>query len=279
MELIKMNLEIPYEKAGLAAPKQPAELTCYLQQPQNIPSPRTAVIICPGGGYCYTSARESESVAMQYLAAGMQAFVLHYNCAPSVFPGSLLELAQSVAIVRSHASQWNIDPGRILVSGFSAGGHLAASLGCFWNREFVYGPLGLKADDIRPDGNILGYPVITSGEYAHRGSFDTLCCGLDQDKYLALTSLENQAGVQNPPTFIWHTNEDTAVPVENSFLYVAALRRAKVPVEFHMYAHGWHGLSLANEETRCEPDRPMPKVQSWMELSITWIRDLGNSYL
>ena len=278
MELIKMNLEIPYEKAGIKTPEGAARLDCYLQQPQNIPVPRPAVIVCPGGGYRYTSTRESESIAMQYLAAGMQAFVLYYHCAPAVFPCALLELAKSVSIVRSHAAEWNIDPDKILVVGFSAGGHLAASIGCFWNQEFVYGPLGLTAEDIRPNGNILGYPVITSGEFAHRGSFDMLCAGLDQEKYLALTSLENQAGSQNPPTFIWHTNEDQAVPVENSFLYVSALRKAKVPVEFHMYAHGWHGLSLANDETKCEKDRAVPKVQSWMELSIIWIKDLGNVY-
>lgn len=278
MELIKMNLEIPYEKAGIKTPEGAARLDCYLQQPQNIPVPRPAVIVCPGGGYRYTSTRESESIAMQYLAAGMQAFVLYYHCAPAVFPCALLELAKSVSIVRSHAAEWNIDPDKILVVGFSAGGHLAASIGCFWNQEFVYGPLGLTAEDIRPNGNILGYPVITSGEFAHRGSFDMLCAGLDQEKYLALTSLENQAGPQNPPTFIWHTNEDQAVPVENSFLYTSALRKAKVPVEFHMYAHGWHGLSLANDETKCEKDRTEPKVQSWMELSIIWIKDLGNVY-
>ena len=163
-------------------------------------------------------------------------------------------------------------------SRYSAGGHLAASLGCFWNQSFVYEPLGLLAEDIRPNGNILCYPVITSGEFAHRGSFNELCRGLDQEKYLKLTSLEKQAGTQNPPTFIWHTNEDQAVPVENSFLYTAALRKAKVSVEFHMYAHGWHGLSLANEETKCDKDGELPKVQSWMGLSITWIKDLGREY-
>ena len=134
MELIKLNLEIPYEKAGAEKPKSAAQLVCYLQQPQNMPVPRPAVVICPGGGYRYTSSRESESIAMQYLAAGMQAFVLYYNCAPAVFPCALLELAKSVSIVRSHAAEWNIDPEKILVAGFSAGGHLAASLGCFWNQ-------------------------------------------------------------------------------------------------------------------------------------------------
>ena len=278
MELIKINLEIPYEKAGTTTPEGTAQLVCYLQQPQNIPVPRPAVIICPGGAYCYTSPREAEPIAMQYLAAGMQAFVLYYNCAPAVFPCALLELAKSVSIVRSNAAKWNIDQNKILVAGFSAGGHLAASIGCFWNQKFVYEPLGLTAEDIRPDGNILAYPVITSGEFAHRGSFDALCNGLDQEKYLALTSLENQAGTQNPPTFVWHTNEDQAVPVENAFLYIAALRKAKIPVEFHMYAHGEHGLSLANEETRSSKNRALAKVESWMELSIIWIRDLENEY-
>ena len=127
MELIKLNLEIPYEKAGAEKPESAAQLVCYLQQPQNMPVPRPAVVICPGGGYRYTSSRESESIAMQYLAAGMQAFVLYYNCAPAVFPCALLELAKSVSIVRSHAAEWNIDPEKILVAGFSAGGHLAAS--------------------------------------------------------------------------------------------------------------------------------------------------------
>ena len=136
MELIKLNLEIPYEKAGAEKPESAAQLVCYLQQPQNMPVPRPAVVICPGGGYRYTSSRESESIAMQYLAAGMQAFVLYYNCAPAVFPCALLELAKSVSIVRSHAAEWNIDPEKILVAGFSAGGHLAASLGCFWNQSW-----------------------------------------------------------------------------------------------------------------------------------------------
>lgn len=129
-------------------------------------------------------------------------------------------------------------------------------------QSFVYEPLGLLAEDIRPNGNILCYPVITSGEFAHRGSFNELCRDLIRKNILSSTSLEKQAGTQNPPTFIWHTNEDQAVPVENSFLYTAALRKAKVSVEFHMYAHGWHGLSLANEETKCDKDGELPKVQS-----------------
>ena len=278
MKYFTYELTIPYETAGLEPPQKPASIDCYLQQPQAIVKKRPAVIVCPGGGYCYTSSREGEPIALSYLAAGMQAFVLNYSCAPAVFPCALLELAGSIAYVRENAQDWNIDPERIFVIGFSAGGHLAASIGCFWNRAFVYGPLGVTPEQIRPNGNLLAYPVITSGEYAHRGSFEALCRGLDQEKYLELTSLELQAGEENPPTFIWHTNEDQAVPVENSFLYTAALRKAGVPVELHIYSHGWHGLSLANEETACEQGRSLPKVQSWMELSVTWIRDFGHVY-
>lgn len=269
-----IKLEIPYEKAGRTKGEYQPKLATMIQAPQYLPVPRPAVIVCPGGAYSYTSSREAECVALQYAAAGFQAFVLYYSCEPAVFPMALLELAEAVFVVRSRAKEWGIDPNKITVAGFSAGGHLAASLGCFWNREFVYGPLGLKPDDIRPDGNILGYPVITSGEFAHRGSFDNLIRGLDQKTYLELTSLELQATADNPPTFIWHTNEDAAVPPENSFLYVSALRRAGVTVEFHLFPRGNHGLSLANEETKVDPEEKLPHVQQWFPLSVQWVKDL-----
>ncbi len=268
-----INLQIPYEKAGRTETGYQPRLEVMIQAPQYVKKPRPAVVICPGGGYSFTSSREAECIAMQYLAAGFQTFILYYSCRPAVFPSALMELAQSVAIVRERAAEWNIDSKRIAVAGFSAGGHLAASLGCFWNQEFVYGPLGLKPEDIRPSGNILCYPVITSGEFAHRGSFDNLLNGLDQDYYLEFVSLENQVTKENPPTFLWHTYEDNAVPVENSLMYAMALRKAGVSAEMHIYPHGAHGLSLANDETRTGSE-VMPPVQSWMPLSIQWMKGI-----
>ena len=111
------------------------------------------MIICSGGGYSHLSDREDQPVAMEYLAAGFQVFCLHYSVAPDVFPRSLMELAMTVHLIRAHSEEWKVDPKRVVASGFSAGGHLACSLGAFYNQEFLYGPLGLTPDEIRPDGH------------------------------------------------------------------------------------------------------------------------------
>ena len=140
---------------------------------------RPLILVCPGGGYNHTSDREAEIVAMQFNAMGYHTAVLRYSCAPAVFPTALLELTKAVAFLREHAGEYCIDPERIAVLGFSAAGHLAASLGVYWNTEWFAqireeNGVNLTAEQIRPDGLVLAYPVITSGEFAHRGSFDDL---------------------------------------------------------------------------------------------------------
>ena len=270
----KIKLNVPYENAGIQKQPYQPELHTYLLEPAHVPMKRPAVIVCPGGGYGFTSPREGEPVAIQYNAAGYQAFVLWYSVAPDVWPVALLELAYSVAYVRSHAEEWGIDPDRIIVEGFSAGGHLAASLATFWNQEFVWKPLGFTKDMVKPNGAILAYPVITSGEYAHRGSFENLL-GERYEELLDYVSLEKQAGSQNPPAFIWHTYSDQAVPVENSLFFMEALRKAKVPAELHIFPEGHHGLSLANRETASSlEEKEYTAVQPWMKLSCTWIQGL-----
>ena len=140
---------------------------------------RPLVLVCPGGGYEFTSDREAEIVALQFNAMGYHTAVLRYSCTPAVFPTAVLELSKAVAYFREHAGEYCIDPERIAVLGFSAGGHLAASLSVFWNTEWFAkirkeNGVDLTAQQIRPDGLILAYPVITSGEHAHRDSFDKL---------------------------------------------------------------------------------------------------------
>ena len=184
----------------------PADLTAYILEPVDgiLDKKRPAVLLCPGGGYRTLSTREDQPIAMKYLAAGFHVFVLHYSLAPDVFPRALMELALAMKVIREHGDEWNVDVDRIAVSGFSAGGHLACCLGVFWDREWLYGALGVKPEMIRPDGMILCYPVITSGEYCHKGSFECLMgaeASKKDEKLRRLLSLEYQVGPQVPKTF------------------------------------------------------------------------------
>ena len=173
------NLPLPQDCGSEFTQKGSANYTAWLlgTQEEREKKKRKAVIICPGGGYGHLSAREDEPIARQYLAMGCHVFVLHYSLAPARFPTALLELALLVSTVREHAQEWGIDPAGIVVSGFSAGGHLACSLGVHWNKSWLSEPLGLKAEQIRPDGMILCYPVVTAGEWGHKGSTERLLWG------------------------------------------------------------------------------------------------------
>ncbi|MCI9277212.1 alpha/beta hydrolase [bacterium D16-50] len=267
---IRMEGSMPY-----------AELTVYLHEHyQEIAvETRPLVLVCPGGAYAYTSEREADPLAAQFLAMGYHAAVLRYSCAPAVYPTALTELAYSLALIRRNGEDWYVNPEQIIVLGCSAGGHLAASMGVFWKEEFLAGALGIRKEEqklIRPDGMILCYPVITSGEFAHRGSFQNLL-GARQEELSAKMSLENQVDKDTPPAFIWHTYEDGAVPVENSLLFVTALRRAGVPAEFHMYPKGSHGLALANRLTQNQDgNAAQPECTSWVGLAHTWIEHWYN---
>lgn len=238
---------------------------------------RPLVLICPGGGYTRTSDREAEPVALKFLAMGYHVAVLRYSCSPAKYPTALLELASSMALIRGSAEEWHIDPDRIIVQGCSAGGHLAASLGMFWDEDFLAEGIGLEGPDhelLRPNGMMLCYPVITSGEFAHRGSFENLL-GDRQTELGEKMSLEKQVSSKTPPTFIWHTFTDQAVPVENSLLLVSALRKAGVSTEFHMYPRGEHGLALADRLTQTNDGRAVQEeCSSWIELAHIWTEKL-----
>ena len=253
-----------------------ARLDIFIQDPSDeiAVKKRPMIVICPGGGYEYTSAREAEPIAFRFMAEGYNCSILYYSCAPARYPVSLLELAESVRYIRKNASKWHVDKNSLVVMGFSAGAHLAASLGCFWKSPEILKGIGLTGDPkiIRPDGQILCYPVITSGSYAHKGSFDNLC-GSNKTLRKKL-SLENAVNADTPPAFIWHTYTDESVPVENSLMFVNALRRNNIPTEFHMYASGGHGLSLSKDITLSMRGTEMvPAVSSWTDLVSVWLAD------
>ncbi len=236
---------------------------------------RPAVIICPGGCYARRSVREGEPAALRFLARGMQAFVLQYST-PARFPCALAELGAAVALIRKRAAEWHIDPGNIYLCGFSAGGHLCASLGTLHDRAFLRdllgGKLGLPEGSWRPDGMILAYPVISSGPYGHRESFEMLLGPDPGQDLLDLVSLEKQVTEQTAPAFVWHTGEDETVPVENAMLFAMALRRAGIPLELHIYEKGEHGLALCDEVTGNTSSRMQPDVAGWLELAVRWIK-------
>ena len=173
-----------------------AHLVTYIQEYSDAMAinDRPLILLCPGGGYTRTSDREAEPMALKFLAMGYHAAVLRYSCAPAEYPTSLKELAYSIKFLREHAKEWHIDPHKIVVEGCSAGGHLAASLGVFWDEDFLAESQGLSASEhelLRPDGLLLCYPVITSGEFAHRGSFENLL-GSRQEELGEKLSLEKQ---------------------------------------------------------------------------------------
>lgn len=221
---------------------------------------RGAVLIIPGGGYAYTSPREAEPIALQFNAAGYHAFVLDYSVSPIKHPQPLLDASRAICIIRENANKWNVNPEKIAICGFSAGGHLAASLGVYWHKEYLGNVTGVEIGLNRPNVMILAYPVITSGQYAHRGSFINLLGEDASPELLYEMSLEHHISEKTPPAFIWHTFEDQAVPVENSLLFAQGLRNKNIPFELHIYPEGGHGLSLATEETATSPAQVVPHV-------------------
>lgn len=236
---------------------------------------RPMILICPGGGYHMTSYREGEPLAMHFLSRGYHACVLRYSVTPAQFPTQILEVGQAMKIFHEYAREWNIDTKRIFIQGSSAGGHLAASFGIFWNQEFMAARVDTEKENLRPAGIMLSYPVITSDiRYAHMDSFRNLL-GDKFETSLEQMSLENQVTHTMPPTFLWHTAEDETVPVENSLLMAMALRRAKVAVELHIFPKGEHGLSLATSLVEREDGSGVQlDCACWTELADAWMERL-----
>lgn len=237
---------------------------------------RPCVVICPGGGYGHVSDREGEFLALGFNARGINAVVIRYSVAPARYPVALLELAKGVKYIREHSEEFEIDPNRILVQGSSAGAHLAASFAIFTMQDEFISMVSEEIDiedskDIKVNGIMLSYPVITSGEYAHRGSFECLL-GEKYDELVDIMSLENQKLEGLPPVFLWHTYADNTVPVENSILFMLALRKAKVPFESHIYPMGSHGLALGNELTTSKEGKELvPYVSSWFGMACEFV--------
>ena len=239
---------------------------------------RPAILILPGGGYAWCSRREADPVAMQFLQAGYNVFTLYYTCrsdesVPALRWQPLIDAAGAILHIRRNAEQFGTDPAKIAICGFSAGGHLAASTAILWDAEPVRTALGIHGTEARPDAVVLGYPVITAGEYRHDGSIVNLC-GDDAD-LRATMSLENQIRDGLPPFFVWHTVEDPSVPVQNSLMLAGALTAHKVPLELHLFAHDGHGTSTCTREVNA----PNKHNSAWVALCTDWLAETFDFHL
>lgn len=243
---------------------------------KNNDGPRPLVVICPGGAYFSVCENwEGERIAMAYVAAGFHAVVLNYTTkCHGIHPYPIKELATTISYCRCMADEWQIAPDQIAVCGFSAGGHLAASISTLWNCSEIFSEEEIKSESHKPNASVLCYPVITSGEFAHKDSIINLI-GTNDESSLnwGLMSLENQVNACTPPAFLWHTVEDTAVPVENSMLYASALRKNNISFELHIYPKGAHGLSLATHGI-ARSKSVFPRDYNWHKLSVDWLYDV-----
>ncbi len=223
--------------------------TITIYRPAAESSKRTAVVICPGGGYGGLAMdHEGKQVAEWLNSFGITGVVVNYRHRGKGYgyPAPLDDAQRAMRIVRSNAGLWEIDTNKIGVLGFSAGGHLASTITTLFDRE--YGKAGDEIDKFssRPDFSILCYPVISMTEsFMHRGSMINLVGNSPDEKLAKLMSTELQITGNTPPTFLMHASDDRGVPVENSIAFYMGLRKAKVPAEMHIYEKGGHGFGLA----------------------------------
>ncbi|RCW63741.1 alpha/beta hydrolase [Saliterribacillus persicus] len=221
------------------------------------------ILILPGGGYGHRAYHEGKPVAEWLNRNGISCAVLHYRVAPNQAPLPYDDASYAMRLVRSKAKEWKVDSDRIGILGFSAGGHLAATVSNYFDD-------GIKNDEdpvmrysSRPDLHVLAYPVITMGKHTHQGSRENLLSANaikeDIDKY----SIENSVTSKTPPAFIWSTENDQAVDIENSLLYASALRNNKIPFALHIFEDGRHGLGLAEDHI---------EVAKWKDVCIDWLR-------
>jgi acetyl esterase/lipase len=254
-------------------------LECYIHTPypELTAKPRPAMLVFPGGGYAFVSAREGESIASVYFAEGYNCFVLTYITGEKAAKNKpLIDAAAAIAHIRKNAEEYHIDPEKVAVIGFSAGGHLAGYIATSWHLPFLSEALGEKNELFKPNAAILSYPVVSGVDSAHIASFDNLLGKDRTEEETRSASLELLVSEKTCPCFIWHTAEDETVPVRNSLLFADALSKNKIPYELHIFPKGKHGISRANWETTPDwsgGEYNRPYVARWSRWSVKWLEN------
>jgi len=228
--------------------------------------PHAAVLVLPGGGYAGKADYEGAPIARWLNTLGISAFVLDYRVTPYHHPVPLMDAKRALQVIRSRADEWHIDPNKVGILGFSAGGHLASTSGTLLDDPAEMKIDGTSILSSRPDAMILCYPVISFGEYGHVGSMENLLGTNPPAAQRAALSTDQQVTKATPPAFIWHTANDDAVPVKNSLLFAQALSTQHIPFELHIFPDGRHGLAMG--ETA-------PQVAQWTSLCAAWFKQIG----
>ena len=249
--------------AGEVNPAQVPTITPFLLNPKE---KRAAVIVCPGGGYAGRAGYEGAPISQWLNTIGVVSFVCDYRVTPYKHPRPLQDAQRAIRWVRAHAEECGVDPTKVGILGFSAGGHLAATAGTHYDKGDPQAADPVDRLGCRPDALVLCYPVISFGEYGHHGSMVNLIGENPPEELRHSLSNETQVTPETPPTFLWHTSDDGGVPVMNSLLFAEALSHCKVPFDLHVFSHGPHGMALAEKDAH---------VGQWKKVCETWLRGLG----
>lgn len=229
-------------------------------------APTAAVVICPGGGYEDLAPHESEVIGEWLAGLGIAGVVLRYRVAPHRHPAPLADVLRAIRLTRARAGAWNIDPQRVGVLGFSAGGHLAASAATLFASHVPRVDDEIDTHVCRPDVAVLCYPVISFGPIGHEGSVRNLLGEDASAEQREALSLDRHISAATPPTFLWHTADDAVVDVRNSLSFAAACREKQVAAELHVFPSGHHGLGLAREHAA---------AGQWTGLCAAWLARQG----
>ncbi len=258
----RKNPDIPRDRAlfsvsvprmEMFAPKQPSRS-------------KTAVLVCPGGGYLGIMIdKEGYNVAQWLNSIGITAFVLKYRLKEYGYPWIICDVQQAIRVLRQRADEFDIAADKIGIIGFSAGGHLAASASVHWQHDFLKD--AAAQDNLRPDFSILAYPVISfQPGLEHKGSRINLLGDKPKPELVDLFSNELHINEKTPPAFLFHATDDKSVPVANSIEYYKTLAKHKINAQMHLFSHGGHGFAMAQKD---------PTLSIWMELCENWLKQSG----
>ena len=266
------------EKIDLYGDKR-VMLYTYIQKWTTVPGhypQRGGVLVLPGGAYMMHGVSEGEPVAAAFAASGYNAYLLRYSIGEhAAFPNSAADVCRALKLIRQHEKQWNQDPGKLALCGFSAGGHVAACVGTMWNREDVLTASGCTGEEGRPNALILGYPCITVDVEGQGDMYSLLTGDRTLEELRELASAEKWVGEHTPPVFLWNIYKDLVVPVEHGLKFISALAEHNIPFESHTYMEGVHGSALNTPVSSLgDPVRENTHTARWFRDCVLWLGEI-----